>query len=64
MFPLKEVKMVDGEFITTNFEQWTEEQVKNIRVSLLHTVYEHLKIPFYKDEQFLIGKLPAEAYLP
>lgn len=56
--------MVDGEFITTNFEQWTEEQVKNIRVSLLHTVYEHLKIPFYKDEQFLIGKLPAEAYLP
>lgn len=37
--------------------------MSQIRTNLLHIVLEHLKIPLYKDEEFLIEKIKPSVYL-
>ncbi len=37
--------------------------MSEIRVNVLHTVLEHLKIPLYKDEDFLKEDIKTDVYL-
>lgn len=41
----------------------TPEDANQIRNNLLHTILEHMKIPLYKDEQFLSEEITTEVYL-
>lgn len=37
--------------------------MSEIRVNVLHTILEHLKIPLYKDEDFLKEDIKTDVYL-
>ena len=40
-----------------------QEDLNAIRIQLLHLVLEHLKIPLYKDHDFMEHKIRREVYL-
>lgn len=37
--------------------------MNQIRTNLLHLILEHIKIPLYKDEDFLVEKIKTDVYL-
>ena len=50
-WPFRKVEIFHKEIRIT--EQVTNEDLAQVRVHLLHAILEHIKIPLYKDEDFL-----------
>ena len=52
----KEIKVSQGFTVSS-------EEMGQIRTALLHTILEQLKIPLYKDDDFLSEKIKYEVFL-
>lgn len=63
-FCLHKIERTGSTLNTLEYFQWSYEETKNVRTTLLHTIYEHLKIPLYRDEEFLTQPLPTATYFP
>lgn len=50
---VNKIELVEKELKVKEKVELCPEDVGQIRVQILHTVLEHLKIPLYKDEEFL-----------
>jgi len=47
------VEVVNREVKTHESAKISQEDISQIRSNLLHIILEHIKIPLYKDEQFI-----------